>query len=70
MMGRPILPTAADLRPAARSIESNIWVVVVFPLVPVTPSHGTIRSGCINRQASSTSPQIGTSRRTAWASKA
>ena len=60
MMGRPTLPTAAARSPAANRIDSSICVVVVLPFVPVTPSHGTTRSGCIRRQASSTSPQMGT----------
>jgi len=68
MMGRPMLPTADVRRPAAASIDSSMLVVVVLPLVPVTASHGTTRSGCIMRQASSTSPQIGTLRWAAWAS--
>ena len=62
MIGRPMLPTAAVRRPAAARIDSSIWVVVVLPLVPVTPSHGTTRSGRLSRQASSTSLQIGTPR--------
>ena len=59
MMGRPMFPTAAARIPAARSMDSTIWVVVVFPLVPVTPSHGMARSGCCIRQASSISPHTG-----------
>ena len=50
MMGRPMLPTAAVLSPAAVRIDSSIWVVVVLPFVPVIPSHGTILSGRLSRQ--------------------
>ena len=35
-----MLPTAAVRRPAARSIDSSMSVVVVLPFVPVTTSHG------------------------------
>ena len=49
-------------------MDSSIWVVVVLPFVPVMPSQGTTRSGRLSRQASSTSLQIGTSRRAAWTS--
>src|SRR5215207_4229264 len=59
MMGRPMLPTAAVRRPAAVKIDSSICVVVVLPLVPVMPSHGTTLCGRLSRQASSTSLQIG-----------
>src|SRR5215207_1640725 len=59
MMGRPMLPTAAVLSPAAARIDSSICVVVVLPFVPVIPSHGTILSGRLSRQASSASLQIG-----------
>ena len=62
MIGRPMLPTAAVRQPAAASIDSSIWVVVVLPLVPVMPSQGMILSGRLSRQASSTSLQIGTPR--------
>ena len=62
-----MLPTAAALYPPAMSIDSVIWVVVVLPLVPVMPSQGTTRSGCMRRQASSGSPHTGTSAARAWA---
>ena len=62
MIGRPMLPTAAVRRPDAASIDSSIWVVVVLPLVPVTPSQGMTLCGRLSRQASSTSLQIGTDR--------
>jgi hypothetical protein len=68
MMGRPMLPTAAVLSPAAARIDSSICVVVVLPLVPVIPSQGTILSGRLSRQASSTSLQMGTPRAAAWTS--
>ena len=45
MIGRPMLPTAAVRKPAASNIDSSICVVVVLPLVPVTPSQGTILFG-------------------------
>ena len=64
-MGRPMFLTAAARIPAARSMDSAIWVVVVFPLVPVTPSHGMARSGCCIRQASSMSPHTGMPRSSA-----
>src|SRR5659263_219146 len=35
-IGRPMLPTAAARWPAASSMDSSIWVVVVLPFVPVT----------------------------------
>ena len=53
-----MLPTAAVRSPAARSIDSSIWVVVVLPLVPVMPSQGTGRLGRASRQASSGSLQM------------
>ena len=55
--GSPMLPRAAALRPAAARMAASIVVVVVFPLVPVMPSHtggGTVPdSSCCSRQASS-----------------
>ena len=65
MIGRPMLPTAAVRRPAAGSIDSSIWVVVVLPLVPVIAEPGHDLVGRLSRQASSTSLQIGTPRRAA-----
>ena len=53
--GSPTLPVATARSPAARRIASSIRTVVVFPLVPVTASHGAAPAGR-NRQASSTSP--------------
>ena len=38
--GVPTLPTATAFSPAARRIDSSMPTVVVFPLVPVTASHG------------------------------
>ena len=67
-MGRPTLPQATVRRPPARSIASSICTVVVLPFVPVTASHGAGCSGSRSRQASSTSPQTGIPRSTAWAS--
>ncbi len=55
----PMLPTAAVRRPAARSIEASMSVVVVLPFVPVTTSQGAA-SGPRSRQASSSSPHTGT----------
>ncbi len=56
----PMLPAARVRRPAARSIDSSIRVVVVLPLVPVTTSQGAAPCARRNRQASSSSPQTGT----------
>src|SRR3954454_1347378 len=67
-MGRPTLPHATVRRPAARSIASSIWTVVVLPFVPVTASHGVSWSGSRSRQASSTSPHTGMPREAACAS--
>ena len=58
-MGRPTLPTALVFSPAAVNIDSSMPTVVVLPLVPVTASQGTCRSGRLIRQASSTSPHTG-----------
>src|ERR1700751_4959934 len=55
-----MLPTAAVRRPAPRRIAGRICTVGVWPLVPVTASQGAA-SGPLSRQASSTSPQTGTS---------
>src|SRR6478672_5469720 len=58
-----MLPQSTARRPAASSIANSIDVVVVLPLVPVTTSHrlgGPNRPDWSNRQANSTSPQIGT----------
>ena len=52
----PILPAATALNPPALSIDSNIMVVVVLPLVPVTTNHGAGESLGRSRQASSNSP--------------
>src|SRR5919112_332488 len=68
VIGRPMLPTAAVRSPAAVKMAASIWVVVVLPLVPVTPSHGTTLAGWLSLQASSTSLQIGTPRVAAWTS--
>ena len=69
MMGRPMLPTAAVLSPAAVRIDSSIWVVVVLPFVPVTrePRRDRCRVR-LSRQASSTSLQMATPRAAACAS--
>ena len=53
-----MFPTASVRRPAARSIDASISVVVVLPLVPVTNSHGA-PAGSLSRQANSSSPQTG-----------
>ena len=58
----PILPAEQVRRPAARSIDSSMRVVVVFPLVPVMTSHGAGDSIGRSRQASSSSPHTGTPR--------
>ncbi|CAB4851169.1 unannotated protein [freshwater metagenome] len=58
---RPIFPAARVRLPAASKIDSNIKVVVVFPLVPVTNSQGAGCFGSRKRQANSSSPQIGRS---------
>ena len=67
-MGLPTLPTALVFSPAAVNIDSSMPTVVVLPLVPVTASQGTCRSGRLIRQASSTSPHTGMPRSAAWAS--
>ena len=67
-IGSPTLPQATVRSPPARSIASSICTVVVLPLVPVTASQGAGLSGSRSRQASSTSPQIGTPRSAACAS--
>ena len=37
-MRAPTVPTTAGTRPAAAAMDSTRWQVVVFPLVPVTPT--------------------------------
>ncbi len=59
MRAVPMFPADVARSPAARSIDSNIKVVVVLPSVPVTTSHSGA-PGRRNRQASSGSPHTGT----------
>ena len=40
VIGVPMLPTSTASAPPARRISPSIPTVVVFPLVPVTHSHG------------------------------
>jgi len=58
--GLPMLPAEVVRRPAERSIDSSINVVVVLPFVPVTHNHSAGRSWPRSRHASSNSPHTGT----------
>ena len=47
----PLVPIMPTLRPAASSTLLIMWVVVVLPLVPVTPIMVIWREGLPNRLA-------------------